>query len=557
MTIYSQILRVLKLHNVRHIFGIPGDAINPLIEAIRKDDDVQFIHVAHEESGAFAASASAKLTGQLNVCAGTVGPGAVHLLNGLYDAKKDRAPVLALLGQVPSDFLGSEYHQEVDLPALFKDVTCFLAELRTPEQLPQLVIEACNTAVAEDSVAALVIPHNVGAQTARDLPINAFRPTDRGRLTASENLLTNVRDKLNAARNVTLFIGEGARNSREKILPLAEHLKAPIIYSLRGRDLVPYEHPLVAGGLGLLGTRGGVTAMEECDLLLMLGSDFPYRDWLNPDGEVVQIDRRPRTLGRRHPGGLGIHADVETVIDWLLANVPPREDKSHLDSVAKSKGHWDTLMERQASPVRSSDTVHPQAIAAAISEFAHDDAVFTCDTGEVTVWGARHLHLRENQRFSLSFNLASMAYALPAAIGAQISWPDRQVISLSGDGGFNMLMGDFLTAVKYELPIKVIVFNNGKLGLIKMEQEAEGLPECETDLQNPDYVRLAQAMGGQGFRIDRPEKIKPVIQAAFATPGPVIIDAVINPNEITWPPKIEFSQAVGFGLAKVKELFAS
>lgn len=557
MTLYDQILAILKLHQVQHIFGIPGDAINPLVDALRRDDEMRFIHVNHEEAGAFAASAGAKLSGRLGVCTGTVGPGAIHLLNGLYDAKKDRAPVLALLGQVPTPYLGSAYHQEVDLPALFGDVACFIAEIRTPEQMPQVAIEACNSALAQNGVAVLVIPHDIGSLDARDLPLNAFDPVLRGRLSAPQHSLAALREKVDGAKKITLFIGEGAREARELILPLAEHLQAPVIYSLRARDLVPGEHHLVAGGLGLLGTRGGVSAMKNCDLLIMLGSDFPYREWIEPDGELVQIDTRAEVLGRRHPGALGIHAETTGVMKWLMENVAARSDDGHVKQVKHMKDAWTKLMDHQSSPQRSEKTLHPQAVARCLSDLATDDAIFTCDTGEVTVWGARHLELRGTQRFSLSFNLASMAYALPAAIGAQLTWPDRQVISLSGDGGFNMLMGDFLTAVKYALPIKVIIFNNGKLGLIKMEQEAEGFPECETGLENPDYVALAKAMGGQGFRVERAADLEDLLRQALATKGPVIVDAVINPDEISWPPKIELSQAAGFGIAKIKELFTA
>lgn len=557
MTVYDQVLQIIKRHRVHRIFGIPGDAINPLVDAIRRDQEMTFIHVTHEESGAFAASATAKLTGDLAVCAGTVGPGAIHLLNGLYDAKKDQAPVLALVGQIPTDYLGSDYHQEVDLPALFRDLACFLGEVRTPAQLPQLAIEAANAALTEGGVAVLVIPHNLGSVPARDLPINAFRPADRGRLAPPPSALAALAEKLRSARRVSLLIGEGARGAGEQIIPLAEHLQAPIICSLKAKDIVPEDHPLFAGGLGLLGSRGGVAAMEECDLLLQLGSDFPYREWIKRGSDIVQVDTRPRTLGRRQPGVLGIHADAASVIAWILENTEPRRDTAHRDSVARSRTRWDKLMARQEAADRSEELVHPQVLTRALGDLAPDHAIFTCDTGEVTVWGARHLHLRAGQRFSLSFNLASMAYALPAALGAQLAFPDRTVISLSGDGGFNMLMGDFLTAVKYALPIKVIVYNNGKLGLIKMEQEAEGLPECETRLQNPDYAALAEAMGGTGFKIRRPQEISAVLHRALATEGPVIVDAAVNPDEITWPPKIEPAQAIGFGLAKLKELLVS
>lgn len=556
MTLYDQILALLKQHEVDHIFGIPGDAINPLIDAIRRDDDLRFIHVNHEEGGAFAASAAAKLTGRLQVCAGTVGPGAIHLLNGLYDARKDHAPVLALLGQVPTEYLGGDYHQEVDLPALFGDVACYLAEVRTPGQMPQVAIEACNAAVAERGVAVLVIPHNLGGASVKEAPLNAFRPADRGRLTAPPAALETLRRQLADAKRIALLVGEGARDAQDQLLPLAEHLQAPIIHSLKAKDLVPEDSPFAAGGLGLLGARGGVSAVADCDLLLMLGTDFPYREWLQPPAAIVQVDTRPLALGRRRPGVTGIHAEVADVAAWILAHTPARTDDGLVKSMHRSRAMWDKLMATQEDVARSSDLLHPQAVAAALARLAPDDAIFTCDTGEVTVWGARHLHLSGNQRFTASFNLASMAYALPAAVGAQLAFPERTVVSLSGDGGFNMLMGEFLTAVKYALPLKVVVFNNGKLGLIKMEQSAEGLPECETGLHNPDYVAIAAACGGRGFRIEAPSELDAVLASALAEPGPVIVDARVNPNEITWPPKIELSQAVGFGLAKVKELIA-
>jgi thiamine pyrophosphate-dependent acetolactate synthase large subunit-like protein len=422
--------------------------------------------------------------------------------------------------------------------------------------MPQLAVEACNAAVAQGGVAVLVLPHDIGSQPARDLPINAFLPADRGHLQAPTAALESLREKIRSARRITLFVGEGARAAGSRILALAEHLRAPIVRSLKAKDFIPEAHPLFAGGLGLLGDRGGVTAMHDCDLLLMFGTDFPYAEWIHPAGAVIQIDSRPLTLGRRHPGVIGVHADVPGAVDWLLAHTPSREGEAHAHAVAQSRAAWEKLLANQEDPARSRGMVHPQAVAAALARGAADDAVFTCDTGEVTVWGARHLHLRAGQRFTLSFNLASMAYALPAALGAQLTWPRRQVVALAGDGGFNMLMGDFLTAIKYALPIKVVVFNNGKLGLIQMEEEAEGLPEEETLLQNPDYTALAAAMGGKGFRINRPDEIEPVLRLALAEPGPVIVDAVINPKEITWPPKIGPGQAMGFGLAKLKEIFA-
>jgi len=554
MGLYLKLLQVLSAHGVQRIFGVPGDAINPLLEALRKRSDIDYIHVAHEESGALAASAAAKLSGELQVCAGTVGPGAIHLLNGLYDAKKDRAPVLAILGQVNSEFLGSDYHQEVNLNVLFDDVADYLTEIQNPKQLPAAAIEACNSAVANNGVAVLIIPNDVGEAAVSDLPVSAVDAEKMGTIHASQETLKAVAEQINHAHKISLFVGEGARNSRNEVLQVAEHWQAPIIYSLKAKDFVPCDHPLTAGGLGLLGSRGGVTAMKSCDLLLIVGSDFPYRDWFKDDGVVIQIDSRARVIGRRRPGAIALHSDVATALCWLKDNTQPRSDGGHMDKIRRVKDEWDTLLRHQEDIDRSSDVIHPQSVARLLGELAADDAIFTCDTGEVTVWGARHLKLKTTQRFTLSFNLASMAYAMPAAIGAQLHFPGRQVISMSGDGGFNMLMGDFLTAVKYRLPLKVIVFNNGKLGLIKVEQEAEGYPEHETGLHNPDYAALAAAMGGTGFNVSAPKELQSVLKEALAATGPVIVDVAINPVELIVPPKLKASQVLGFGLAKIREL---
>lgn len=553
MNLYSKLLQVLNAHGVQRIFGIPGDAINPMLEALRRQADIEYIHVTHEESGALAASAAAKLSGQLQVCAGTVGPGAIHLLNGLYDAKKDRAPVLAIVGQVHSEFLGSDYHQEVNLPALFSDVADYITEIRNPSQMPAAAIEACNTAVADNSVAVLIVPNDIGEQTVPDLPVSAISAGEVGRFNAPPEALAAAAQTIDGANEISLFVGEGARNARDKLLQLAEHLHAPIIFSLKAKDIVPYDHPLTAGGLGLLGGRAGVKAMGRCDLLLVIGSDFPYRDWFNQDCAVIQIDNRARVIGRRRPGTIGLHSDVTTALDWLLEQTRSRDAGGHPEKIKHIKNKWDEQLDRQEDIDRSTDIIYPQTVARLLGELADDDAIFTCDTGEVTVWGARHLHLKPQQRFTLSFNLASMAYAMPAAIGAQLHFPRRQVISMSGDGGFNMLMGDFLTAVKYKLPIKVVVFNNGKLGLIKLEQEGEGYPEHETGLLNPDYSALASAMGGTGYRVDFPHELQNVMEEAFATQGPAIIDVAVSADEVILPPKISASQVLGYGMAKIRE----
>ena len=557
MKLYTKLLEILEAHDVNHIFGVPGDAINPLLEALRKQDAIKYIHVSHEESGAMAASASAKLTGKLQVCAGTVGPGAIHLLNGLYDAKKDHAPVLAIIGQVPSQYIGSDYHQEVNLPVLFQDVADYITEIQNPRQMPDVAIEACNSAVANHGVSVLVIPYDVGQKDVPDLPVTAVTNDLLSPLNPPNERIKEALQKIDNAKHISLFVGEGARGNRDQVLKLAEQLQAPIIYSLKAKDIIPYDHPNTAGGLGLLGSRAGVRAMDDCDLVLMLGSDFPYKEWFNHDGDVIQVDRRASVVGRRRPGAVAIHSDVGPAVKALLKEVKPRSDDDFLQGIQKVKKTWDVFLHEQEDIDRSKEVVHPQAVAATLSELTNPNAIFTCDTGEVTVWGARHLYLKSDQRFTLSFNLATMAYAMPASLGAQIAYPDRQVISLSGDGGFNMLMGDFLTAVKYKLPVKVVVFNNGKLGLIKMEQESEGYPEHETGLQNPDFAALANAMGGRGYRVNGPSELKPVLKEALSVDGPCLVDVPISPDELTLPPKITLSQAFGFGLAKFRELLES
>ena len=403
--------------------------------------------------------------------------------------------MLAIAGQVPTAEIGTQYHQEVDLKTLFNDVSDYIAELRNPEQLASNVQEACRFAVADQAVSTLVIPHDCGSSSVSNFPIVPSSDNLSGRIQPTTELMQELATAVAKAKAVTLLVGEGARDSAEMVMQLAEHWQAPIIRSLRAKDIVTEECDYLAGGLGLLGDRGGVAAMSDADLVLVLGSDFPYSNWYNKICRIFQIDKRSGLLGRRRAGIEGIHGDVALAVEWLLANTTAKKDDNHLKKVCFSRDTWNKLLQAKSDPERSKDIIHPQAVARVLSELAQDDAIFTCDTGAVTVWNARHLKLRRGQRFTLSFNLASMAYALPAAIGAQMAYPDRQVISLSGDGGFNMLMGELLTAVKYKLPIKVIIFNNGKLGLIQMEQEAEGLPEAETDLQNPDYVALANAMG--------------------------------------------------------------
>ncbi|HYW35706.1 MAG TPA: thiamine pyrophosphate-dependent enzyme [Balneolaceae bacterium] len=557
MKLYEQLLKILEQCGVDHIYGVPGDAINPLVEAMREQDAIRFIHVTHEEAGALAASAEAKLTGNLAVCAGTVGPGAIHLLNGLYDAHKDYAPVLAITGQIPSSEIGSSYHQEVDLHNLFHDVALYSTTVSNPEQMPRVALEACNTSLSQHGVSVLHIPHDIGSKKVPEVRSFSVDSSPRSRILPEEGRINEAIRQIEDAENVAILAGNGCRNARDELMQLADHLKSPIIYSLKAKDIVPHDSPYCAGGLGLLGARGGVEAVKECDLLVAAGTDFPYREWYPEEAPVIRINIKGAAVGRRTPGDYGLIGDCKSVFSELLDRLKERTDTSYLKKVQKARDRWQEGLNYTSDISRDSEVIHPQAAARAISELADDDAVFSCDTGEVTVWAARHLRPTGNQRMIFSFNLASMAFAMPGAIGSQLAFPDRQIISLSGDGGFNMLMGDFLTAVKYNLPIKVFIFNNRKLGLIKMEQEVEGYPESETDLLNPDYELLAQSFGAEGASVKDPAELKQSIREALEHDGPYLLDIHINSDELTIPPKIKLEQAWGFGLSKIKEMLSS
>lgn len=537
---------------VRRIFGIPGDAINDLVESIRKQDRVRFIQVRHEETGAFAASAEAKLTGTLGVCCGTSGPGAAHLLNGLYDAKLDHAPVLALTGQIALRHLGTHYHQEIDLYTLFKDVSVFNQTVVSGEQMPSLVQRACQAALAHRGVAHLSIPADVAGRAATGPSGRNAIGADHAQTEPCAGELAAAAEVLDRGERVVILAGAGCRGAEAELLELAERVGAPIVKALRGKDLLPDEHPYSVGGLGLLGTRPATDAVQEAAALLLAGTDFPYSEFLPEGTPAVQIDIDPSRLGLRTAVEVALRGHAKPTLAALATRVKRKGDRRFLQKYQEAMRAWLARMEEIET---SEDTpIHPQRVARRLGDLAASDAIFTCDTGAVTVWGARHLRLREGQRFTLSSSLASMAYALPAAIGAQLAHPGRQVIALAGDGGLAMLLGDFLTAVKYDLPLTVVVFNNGKLGLIQMEQEVMGHPEFETHLQDLDYGAFGRLCGGEGWRVEAPADLDRALQAALASPKPSIVDVRINPEERTMPPVVELEQAWGYGVAKIREL---
>jgi thiamine pyrophosphate-dependent acetolactate synthase large subunit-like protein len=555
MNVCEALIDVLADQGVKHIFGVPGDAINELIEAIRKQDRIKFIHVMHEESGAFAAGAQAKLTGELAVCVGTAGPGAIHLLNGLYDAKMDHAPVLAITGQVETSLMGTSYQQEVDLLKLFSDVASYNQCVINPAQMPEIVTLACQNAIAKCTVSHISIPVDLSVQKVKEYKKKKQFLRNNAQMVPNKAELLHAAELIDKSEKPCILAGIGARNAVNELIELAETIKAPVIKALRGKDLLPDEHPLTLGGIGLLGTKPAYHAIKNCDLLLMIGTDFPYSDFFPENAQTIQLDNAFHRIGRRHPVDLPLVGDTRLTLQELLPLVSGKKNAGFLEENQKLMEEW--LKEEDEKELSGEKPIHPQSLARAVSELAARDAIICCDTGEVTVWGARNFRLKEEQRFTLSGHLATMAVGLPAAIGAQVKFPGRQVIALCGDGGFAMLMCDFATAVKYNLPIKVFIFNNSKLGLITIEEEARaGNPDFETGLHNPDYAAFAEACGGTGFTVTEPDQLRSTIAKALDTNKPCIVNVFVDPDELPWPPKVSASEAYHYIKAKITEYFA-
>lgn len=551
MNVSDVLLKILAGHGVRHLFGIAGDAINDVIDAVRRQDEITYVGVRHEEAGAFAASAQAKLTGRLAACMGTAGPGAIHLLNGLYDARLDHAPVLAITGQVATGYLGTHHHQEVNLDRLFADVAVYTRTVATEDQVPDVFLEACRAAIAHRGVAHIVLPTDVAGRRASLKSRRPFGEPAAGTISPTVADCAAAAALIGKSKKVAILAGIGCAGARDELIAFAEAVQAPIVRTLKAKEVIDDDHPLCIGGLGLLGGRPGVKAMDECDLLVMVGTDFPYGDFYPRKAKVIQIDIQPTRIGRRHPIDVALVGHAGPTLAELAGRVDGTRPAEFLSAMQKAMRDW---RDDQAAAERSDKVpITPARLLHAVAKAAPNDAVFLSDTGTVTAWSARHLRLRPGQRYALSGGLASMAFAMPAAIGAQLAYPDRRVFALAGDGGFAMLMGDFVTAVKYGLPIVVIVLNNRKLAFIRLEQEAKGLPDWGTELTNPDFAAFANACGGLGLTVDKPDQIEPALANALAADKPVVIDVAVDPDALIMPPKITLNQATHFGLAKVRE----
>jgi thiamine pyrophosphate-dependent acetolactate synthase large subunit-like protein len=549
-TVADTFIATLHAAGVQRIYGVVGDSLNALTESLRRHEDMAWVHVRNEEAAAFAAGAEAHLSGRLAVCAGSCGPGNLHLINGLFDAQRSRVPVLAIAAQIPSAEIGSRYFQETHPQELFRECSVYCEMVSTPEQMPRVLETAIRAAVGLRGVAVVVIPGDVAMQEAAQeriasraalLPAPPLVRPDDAQLDLAAGLLAD-------AGKVTLLAGRGCLGAHAQLIAFAGALQAPVVHALGGKEYVEYDNPYDVGMTGLIGFASGYHAMKDCDVLVMLGTDFPYRQFYPEEAKVIQVDLRPENLGLRTPIELGLVGDVKTTLRELLPRLAPRDDRAHLDACLRHYAKAREELDELAQGTAGRPPIHPQQVVRLLSEIASDDAVFTVDVGTPTIWAARYLRMNGRRRLVGSWVHGSMAGALPQAIGAQAAFPGRQVIALAGDGGFAMLMGEFLTLAQERLPVKLVVFDNQSLGFVEMEMKASGLLETGVALKNPDFAAMARAAGLHGIRVEDPGLLEAALREALAHDGPALVHAVVNRQELSLPPKIEAAQAKGFGL---------
>jgi pyruvate dehydrogenase (quinone) len=557
-TVADQFAQTLAFVGVKRVYGIVGDSLNGITDAVRRQGKIEWVHVRHEEVAAFAAGAEAHLTGELAVCAGSCGPGNLHLVNGLFDCHRSRVPVLAIAAQIPSAEIGSGYFQETHPQTLFRECSHYCELVSGANQMPRVLEVAIREAVGRRGVSVVVIPGDVALQSAADTPppkTAGLLPT-RPFVMPERSDLDRLAALLNGGRRVTILCGSGCAGAHDELLELGERLEAPIVHALRGKEHVEWDNPYDVGMTGLIGFSSGYYAMLDCDVLLMLGTDFPYRQFY-PQGagvRIAQVDIRAENLGRRAPIDLGVVGDVKPTLTGLLPLLQRKSDGAHLAQAREHYAKARKALDDLAAPGKG--LIHPQQIAKTISDHAASDAVFTCDVGLPTVWAARYLAMNGKRRLVGSFWHGSMANAMAQAIGAQAAFPGRQVVSLSGDGGFTMLMGDFLSLVQLGLPVKVVVFNNGALGFIELEQKSTGFLPFGTEFKNPNFAAMAEAVGIRGIRLEDPSEVDAGIAAALNHNGPVLIDAVVNRTELAMPPAVTLEMAKGFTLYMVRAVMS-
>jgi len=542
---------------IRKVYGIVGDSANPIVDALRRhESDIEFIHVRNEEAGAFAAGADAQISGRPTAVLGSSGPGSLHLVNGLYDCQRNAAPVFAIATHIPSTEIGSGYFQETNPEQIFSGCTNYCALISTPGQMPRISELALQAAILERGVGMVILPGDVAAQTVDHPMLRHPVLTDRPLIRPSDEVLDKAARLIAGAEKIAIHGGEGTRNARAEVLALSETLQAPISFAYRGKDVLEADNPSGVGMTGLLGWGGATEALANCDLLLMLGTDFPYHAFLPSGKTIIQVDDKPLHLGRRAAVNLGLVGDVGETLRALIPRLEKRTNSHFLDRVVKHHHKMVKGIQTYVTHEGSGQGLRPEMVATALSDLAEDDAVFTVDTGMCNVWGARYLQMKPGRRILASFSHGSMANSLPQALGAKVGSPDRQVVALCGDGGLSMLMGELLTAAGLDIPVKLMVFNNSTLGMVRAEMMVVGYQPWGTDVKNPDFGAVASAVGLHGERVEHAADIRPAIERAFAHPGPALIDFVTDPRALAVPPHTTIEEVKGFALTTGKLVFS-
>jgi len=547
---------VLLEAGVQRVYGVSGDSLNGVTDSIRTRPQIQWVHVRHEETAAFAAGAEAHLTGKLAVCAGSCGPGNLHLINGLYDCHRSRVPVLALAAQIPSNEIGSGYFQETHPEHLFAQCSHYCELVSQPEQMPRVLEIAMQTAMSRRGAAVVAMPGDVALRDAVEPGPRVHFSEARPSVCPSDDEIRLLADLLNRSEKITILGGAGCAGAHDELVELAGKLQAPIVHAMRGKEFIEYDNPFDVGMTGLLGFSSGYHAMMNCDVLLMIGTDFPYQQFFPKDATVVQIDVRGEQIGRRSKVDFGLVGDTKTAIRALLPRLEQNQYETHLQESVEHYRMARKGLDDLATPNSNEKPIHPQYVARVLDQLAADDAIFTCDVGTPTIWAARYLTMNGKRRILGSFNHGSMANALPQAIGAQMSHPGRQVISMSGDGGFAMLMGDLLTLRQHDLPVKMIVLNNHSLAFVELEMKAAGIVDYGTDLANPDFTKIAEGAGLLGLRADTPDQVQPMIAQALNYNGPALVEVLVSRQELSMPPTITYEQAKGFSLFMMKAVLS-
>ncbi|MEU7968412.1 pyruvate dehydrogenase [Streptomyces sp. NPDC049097] len=549
----DQFVDILARAGVKRLYGVVGDSLNPIVDAVRRNAALDWVHVRHEETAAFAAGAEAQITGRLAACAGSCGPGNLHLVNGLYDAHRSMAPVLALASHIPSSEIGLGYFQETHPDRLFQECSHYCELISNPKQMPRLLQTAIQNAVGRSGVSVVALPGDIADQPAPDKPVQPALVTARPAVRPSDAEIDKLVAMIDEAERVTLFCGSGTAGAHAEVMELAGKIKSPVGHALRGKEWIQYDNPYDVGMSGLLGYGAAYEATHECDLLILLGTDFPYNAFLPDDVTIAQVDVRPENLGRRSKLDLAVWGDVKETLRCLTPRLRPKQNRRFLDKMLKK--HADALEGVVKAYTRKVDKhvpIHPEYVASVLDELADPEAVFTVDTGMCNVWAARYISPNGRRRIIGSFSHGSMANALPMAIGAQFTDRNRQVVSISGDGGFSMLMGDFLTLVQLDLPVKVVLFNNSSLGMVELEMMVAGLPSYGTTNQNPDFAAVARACGAYGIRVEKPKQLPGALKDAFRHKGPALVDIVTDPNALSIPPRISREMVTGFALSASK-----